>query len=89
MQEKTKEIATIKQAVLLHEWAEQTEAQQSSRLSVKKWCEENGIKPNTYYCWLKRVREQFICHPHQEENIYPVNTTNYGRECIQQRFPRR
>jgi hypothetical protein len=70
MQEKTKEIATIKQAVRLQEWAEQAEAQQSSGLSVKKWCEENGIKPNTYYCRLKRVREQFI---DSVPSIVPLN----------------
>ena len=55
MQEKTKEIATIKQAVRLQQWSEQVQEQQASGLSIKQWCDENGIKTNTYYARLKRI----------------------------------
>ena len=47
MQNKTKEIATIRQAVRLQEWSELIKAQQASGLTIKQWCEQNGIKPNT------------------------------------------
>ena len=60
MQNKTTEIATIRQAVRLQEWSELIKAQQASGLTIKQWCEENGIKPNTYYCRLKKIREQFV-----------------------------
>ncbi|MBP7187579.1 MAG: IS66 family insertion sequence element accessory protein TnpB [Ruminococcus sp.] len=63
MQNKTTEIATIRQAVRLQEWSELIKAQQASGLTIKQWCEENGIKPNTYYCRLKKIREQFVEAP--------------------------
>ena len=69
MQNKTTEIATIKQAVRLQEWSEQVQEQQASGLSIKQWCEENGIKPNTYYCRLNKIREQFVEAP----AIVPLN----------------
>lgn len=69
MQNKTTEIATIKQAVRLQEWSELIKAQQASGLTIKQWCEENGIKPITYYCRLKKIREQFVEAP----AIVPLN----------------
>ena len=69
MQNKTTEIATIRQAVRLQEWSQLIEAQQASGLTIKQWCEENGIKPNTFYCRLKKIREQFIEAP----AIVPLN----------------
>ena len=69
MQNKTTEIATIRQAVRLQEWSQMIEAQQASGLTIKQWCEENGIKPNTFYCRLKKIREQFVEAP----AIVPLN----------------
>ena len=60
MQSKTTSIASVKQEVRLQEWSAQIEAQQASGLTVRQWCVENGIKPNTYYNRLKRVREQYL-----------------------------
>ena len=62
MQEKTKEIATIKQAVRLQQWSEQVQEQQASGLSIKQWCDENGIKTNTYTAAAMSVRDS-----HREE----------------------
>jgi len=61
MQEKTKEFATIKQAVRLQQWSELIKSQQASGLTIKQWCEGNGIKPNTYYCRLSGLNtEQYL-----------------------------
>ena len=49
MQSNTTSITTIKQEVRLQEWTAQIEAQQVSGLTIREWCKENGIKPNTYY----------------------------------------
>ena len=49
MQEKMKEIARIKQAVRLQQWSEQVQEQQASGLTIRQWCDDNGIKTNTYY----------------------------------------
>ena len=36
-------------------WAERVRACRSSGLPVKTWCAENGIVPNTYFRWQKKV----------------------------------
>ena len=76
MQNKTTEIATIRQAVRLQEWSELIKTQQASGLTIKQWCEENGIKPNTFYCRLKKIREQFIDAP----AIVPLNIPQQQRQ---------
>lgn len=60
MESKTTTITTVKRELRLQEWSAQIEAQQTSGLTVRQWCSQNGIKPNTYYNRLKRVREQFL-----------------------------
>ncbi len=39
----------------LTEWRELLEDQRSSNMSVKEWCESEGISTTTYYYWRKRV----------------------------------
>ncbi|WP_318257225.1 IS66 family insertion sequence element accessory protein TnpA [Ruminococcus sp. XPD3002] len=78
MQNKTTEIATIRQAVRLQEWSELIKTQQASGLTIKQWCEENGIKPNTFYCRLKKIREQFIEAP----TIVPLNVSQQRQSEI-------
>ena len=36
-------------------WAERARVCRSSGLPVKSWCAENGIVPNTYFRWQKKV----------------------------------
>ena len=56
--DKTTSITTVKKEMQLQEWSAQIEAQQSSGLTVQKWCTENGINTKTYYYRLRKVREQ-------------------------------
>ena len=60
MEAKTIALAAVKQDVRLQEWSAQIEAQQTSGLTVRQWCTENGVKPKTYYYHLRKVREQFL-----------------------------
>ena len=70
MQSKTTTLATVKRGMQLQEWAAQIEAQQASGLTVREWCAENGIKPNTYYNRLRKVREQYV---ENTPSIVPLN----------------
>ena len=54
--EETTTITAVKQEVRMRDWAEQIEAQQTSGMTVQKWCEENGINPKTYYYHLRKLR---------------------------------
>ena len=70
MHSKTTTLATVKRGMQLQEWAAQIEAQQASGLTIREWCAENGIKPNTYYNRLRKVREQYV---EDTPSIVPLN----------------
>lgn len=42
METKATAIAAVKQKLHIQEWAAQIEAQQSSGMTVRQWCAENG-----------------------------------------------
>ena len=60
MTEKTKAIAKIKQEVSEQEWQQRIVDCRNSKMSIKAWCLENGIKPSTYYCHLRKAREAVL-----------------------------
>jgi hypothetical protein len=39
------------------EWAERIAAQQRSGISVKQFCNEQGVSEYSFYTWRKRLRE--------------------------------
>ena len=81
MQSNTTSITTIKQEVRLQEWSAQIEAQQASGLTIREWCAENGIKPNTYYNRLRKVREQYM---EDSPSIIPVSVPRSSENiCIE------
>ena len=77
MEAKTTALATVKQEVRLQEWSAQIEAQQASGQTVQQWCAENGIKPKTYYYYLKKVREQFL---DSSPSIVPLNVPQHNAD---------
>ena len=40
----------------INEWTARIRECSTSGLSVKRWCEDNGVAEGSYYYWLKRVR---------------------------------
>ena len=74
----TTSITTVKKEMQLQEWAAQIEAQQASGLTIREWCAENGIKPNTYYNRLRKVREQYV---ENTPSIVPLNVP-HSQESI-------
>jgi putative transposase len=44
----------------LTEWRELLADQRSSGMSVKQWCESEGISENRYYYWRKRLSEPVV-----------------------------
>jgi len=53
-------VRELKQRMQLQEWTSHIKSREESGLSVKQWCEENGIKVKTYYNRLRRVREEVL-----------------------------
>ena len=75
--EATTTITAIKQEVRLREWAAQIEAQRASGLSVKEYCEANGLKTKTYYYHLRKVREECVA---SAPAIVPVSVPQNNSE---------
>jgi len=53
-------VQEVKRQIRLREWAAQIENCKQSGLTVRQWCEENGIHKKTYYNRMKRVREELL-----------------------------
>ena len=69
-----KTISEVKESVRLAEWTENYKAYQESCMSVKEWCEMNGIAQSTFYHRLRRIREN-LCEaylPKEEHAVVPI-----------------
>ena len=45
----------------MNEWRQLIHERQQSGLSVRAWCQQNGIRENSYYYWLRIIREEALC----------------------------
>jgi len=61
-------------------WAERVQACRSSGLSVKAWCAENGIVPNTYFRWQKKVFNAM--YPEQSQFYEVPMKMMYGKASV-------
>lgn len=44
----------------LEKWNEAICTQKASGLTIKDWCSENGVNLNTYYYYLRRIRDAML-----------------------------
>ena len=63
----TTAITEIKSKVSLQEWQQRILDCQSSGMSVKTWCQQNGISTGSYYFHLRKIRESVL----EENQIIP------------------
>jgi hypothetical protein len=64
-------VQETKRRVRLLEWAEQINECRQSGLTVRKWCDKNGVFIKTYYNRMKRVREELL------DSIEAGNTNSF------------
>lgn len=50
-------ISEVKQEYQLQQWSGMLRERQESGLSVKDWCQEQGISEHSYYYRLRRLRQ--------------------------------
>ena len=53
-------IPEARQAARIIEWRQLIYERQQSCQSVKAWCRQNGIRENSYYYWLRIIREEAL-----------------------------
>ena len=56
----TTAITENKTKVSIQEWQQRILDCQSSGMSVKAWCKENGISTGSYYFHLRKIRESVL-----------------------------
>ena len=64
----TTAITEIKSKVSLQEWQQRVLDCQNSGMSVKAWCQANGISTGSYYFHLRKIRESVL----EENQIIPL-----------------
>ena len=69
------ELQKVKRNSHLAEWSEMVRACKSSGLTVRAWCEEQGLNEKTYYHRQKQVCNALpekICRPAQFAEVRPA-----------------
>lgn len=51
------EITQVKNRFRMEQWIQLIKDCQCSGLPIKSWCTQNGIKQQSYYYWLKKIRK--------------------------------
>ena len=53
-------IPEAKRITRMNEWRQLVHERQQSGQSVRAWCLQNGIRENSYYYWLRIIREEAL-----------------------------
>ena len=53
-------IPEAKRITRMNEWRHLIHERQQSGQSVRAWCLQNGIRENSYYYWLRIIREEAL-----------------------------
>jgi transposase-like protein len=56
----TMDMRVVRGETTREEWKSIILACRSSGMTVRAWCQENGIKESSYYYWLKEVRHELL-----------------------------
>ena len=66
----------------LEKWNAAICAQKASGLTIKEWCEQNGINSNTYYYYLRRIRDAMLesSGPCPYTSMHPENASGSLRD---------
>lgn len=68
MKDMTPAITEIKTRVSMQEWQQRILDCRSSGMSIKAWCETNGVSTGSYYHYLRKIRECAV----EEKQIVPL-----------------
>lgn len=71
-------IIEVRTEAKLREWAGMVIECQSSGMTIKEWCRENGIAQKTYYCRLKKVRLRAM--QDMPGGISSITTVQHGHD---------
>ena len=70
------QVSLVKADVRKSQWAEIIKACQSSGMTVKAWCLENGINIKSYYYRLRKLREELCDSAQQAVPVCSVSSSH-------------
>jgi hypothetical protein len=50
----------VKNHYSFQKWTSIIQERNTSQLSTREWCNQNGVLEGSYYYWLKRIREKSL-----------------------------
>ena len=76
------EVTIIKKRFRKEQWKQWITECQSSGMNVDDWCSQHNVSRNSYYYWLRRIREE-ICENLPASVSAPENPAAFKRLEIQ------
>ena len=52
------QVSQVKDQFRMEQWKQRIQECQASGMPISKWCKQNGFAEQTYYRYLKRIRQQ-------------------------------
>lgn len=68
-------VSIVKHQFRMEEWRKRIVECQSSGMTVSHWCKQNGYCEQTYYKYLKRIREEMV-------DALPVPVTEQSKPAV-------
>lgn len=60
----TKELIDLNKDATIQLWADRVSTCRSSNLTVREWCQQNGIAYSSYYHWQKKLFDTAVANAH-------------------------
>lgn len=76
-------IPEAKRITRMNEWRRLIHERQQSGQSVRAWCLQNGIRENSYYYWLRIIREEALSEAENRSSaLVRVEPEKLGVETV-------
>lgn len=62
--------------VKLRQWAEIVTICRNSGITIRSWCDENGVNEKQYYYWQRKLREMALANIEDHAPVVPASTPN-------------
>lgn len=85
----------VKTSLSIQEWSRIIKDRNSTKLTIDEYCEQHGLSRNSYYYWLRKIRDKLLEEQQGELSvtnelveirpniIVPVNdTASTKKQCI-------
>ena len=76
------EMSSVRHQVLSRQWQQRVLEQQTSGLSVRRWCAEQNIRESRYYYWLQILRNEELAVRSPAKIFAPLQLSNSDETVV-------